>query len=358
MNLSFIRLYNFRNYKSLELNPYSKINIIYGKNASGKSNLLEAIYLNCKSYSFKNARDIEMINFEKDSASVLGIYENDNYFDEYRVEIEKNSLKRFFLNDKKISSKYFRQGRYIVFFSPTDLNIIKNSPNERRRFIDDSLSNINPYYDFYMTKYKKILFERNKLFKISTNKSLFEIYDRELSKIGSKIIIMRLKAIKSLNILANIHYENLSKNDLLKTTYLSTIPLSSDEEEIKRNFYKFLKLNLEEDFQRKNTGIGPHRDDIDFKINQKSAKVYASQGEQRSVILSLKLAECDLITKTFNNKPILLLDDVFSELDEKRSEYLLNSIKNIQTFITTNDFKNYFNNVDINFFNIEDINRE
>ena len=188
--------------------------------------------------------------------------------------------------------------------------------------------------------------------------SLLEIYDRELSKIGSKIIIMRLIAIKELNKYANKHYQNLSKNDRLKTTYLSTIPLSSNEEEIRENFYNFLKLNQYKDFQRKNTSIGPHRDDIDFKINDKSTKAFGSQGEQRSVVLSLKLSEFDLIYKKFNDKSILLLDDVFSELDEKRTLYLLDSIKDTQTFITTTEFKDYFKNLNISSYNIEDINKE
>ena len=358
MNISFIGLYNFRNYKSLKLNTGPKINIIYGKNASGKTNLLEAIYMTCKAYSFKNPRDNDLINFSKNEACILGTYENNCYKDNYRIEITRNNVKKYFINEQKTNSKDFRQARHIILFSPVDLNIIKNSPSDRRRFIDESLSNIDLSYDYYLSQYRKILMERNKLLKISKNMSLLEIYDRELSKIGSKIIIMRLIAIKELNKYANKHYQNLSKNDRLKTTYLSTIPLSSNEEEIRENFYNFLKLNQYKDFQRKNTSIGPHRDDIDFKINDKSTKAFGSQGEQRSVVLSLKLSEFDLIYKKFNDKSILLLDDVFSELDEKRTMYLLDSIKYTQTFITTTEFKDYFKNLNISSYNIEDINKE
>ncbi|WP_308533902.1 DNA replication/repair protein RecF [uncultured Peptoniphilus sp.] len=355
MKLKFIRLYNFRNYLNFEISPHENINIFYGKNASGKTNLLEAIYMSIKGQTFKNAGDSELINFNNNETSIYSLYENLSYFDEYRIEISRETFKKYYVNDERKNSKEYRKNKYLVFFSPDHLNIIKNSPYDRRKFLNDSISNFDFSYEYYLGIYRKILMERNKLLKISKNLALLEIYDRELAKNGAKIVISRLKAIKKLNEYALIHYKNLTKGELLKTTYLSTVPLTNDEEELRKNLYSYLKENQKKDLEKKFTCIGPHRDDIEFKIDGKNVKNFGSQGEQRSVVLALKLAECDLISSLSRNRPILLLDDVFSEIDNERSVYLLNSIKNRQTFITTTNIKTYFKNSNAKYFDIENL---
>lgn len=239
----------------------------------------------------------------------------------------------------------------MVLFNPEDLNIIKYSPKERRKFLDDLLSNIDLNYDFYMYKYRRLLFERNKLLKMNMDRNLLDVYDREIVRNGTKIIIMRLKTIKKLNEIAKKHYKNLSGDDL-NITYLSTVPVFVDEEELMENYLRILKESLPKDLEKRYTTIGPHRDDLDFKINKFSSKSYGSQGEQRSIVLSLKLAEADLIRDLYKTKPLLLLDDVFSEIDSKRSRYLLHSLKDLQTFITTTEADEFLKSVDANFYRV------
>lgn len=307
--------------------------------------------MSIKATSFKNARDKEIINIYENSSSIISRYTNKDYKDDFRVEIFKNENKKFYINEEKVSGKDYRKSRFCVIFSPNDLNMIKYSPGNRRRFLDDMLSNVEPSYDFYYQRYRKILFERNKLLKIKMDENLLNIYNNEIANVGTKIIIMRLRAIKKLNEFAKYHYKNISGDDL-NITYLSTVPIVLDEEELRSSYLKLLQRTFVVDMEKRYTTIGPHRDDLDFKINKLSSKVYGSQGEQRSIVLSLKLSETDLIKSLYNEYPILLLDDVFSEMDFNRRRYFLYSLKNTQTFITTTEINKYLQNIDAEFFQI------
>ncbi|MBS6610853.1 MULTISPECIES: DNA replication/repair protein RecF [Peptoniphilus] len=351
MKLKYLRLFNFRNYKSLDFIPGENINVLYGLNASGKTNLLESIYMSIRANSFRNQKDRDLINIGENSSSIITRYNIENFKDDYRVEISNFENKKLFINDEKVNTKEYRKSRFVVLFSPEDLNMIKYSPKDRRKFLDDLLSNIDLNYDFYMYRYRKLLFERNKLLKSCTDKNLLDVYDREIVKNGTKIIIMRLKTIKKLNEIAKKHYKNISGDDL-NITYLSTVPILTEERELTENYLKLLKSSLSKDIEKKYTTIGPHRDDLDFKINKYSSKSYGSQGEQRSIVLSLKLSEADLIKELYKTNPILLLDDVFSEIDSNRSRYLLYSLKNLQTFITTTETSNFLKSIDANFYRI------
>ncbi|MDU5594815.1 DNA replication/repair protein RecF [Peptoniphilus rhinitidis] len=351
MKLKYLRLFNFRNYKSLDFIPGENINVLYGLNASGKTNLLESIYMSIRANSFRNQKDRDLINIGENSSSIITRYNTENFKDDYRVEISNFENKKLFINDEKVNTKEYRKSRLVVLFSPEDLNMIKYSPKDRRKFLDDLLSNIDLNYDFYMYRYRKLLFERNKLLKSCTDKNLLDVYDREIVKNGTKIIIMRLKTIKKLNEIAKKHYKNISGDDL-NITYLSTVPILTEERELTENYLKLLKSSLSKDIEKKYTTIGPHRDDLDFKINKYSSKSYGSQGEQRSIVLSLKLSEADLIKELYKTNPILLLDDVFSEIDSNRSRYLLYSLKNLQTFITTTETSNFLKSIDANFYRI------
>ncbi|WP_394274053.1 DNA replication/repair protein RecF [Peptoniphilus lacydonensis] len=351
MKLKYLRLFNFRNYKSLDFIPGENINVLYGLNASGKTNLLESIYMSIRANSFRNQKDRDLINIGENSSSIITRYNIENFKDDYRVEISNFENKKLFINDEKVNTKEYRKSRFVVLFSPEDLNMIKYSPKDRRKFLDDLLSNIDLNYDFYMYRYRKLLFERNKLLKSCKDKNLLDVYDREIVKNGTKIIIMRLKTIKKLNEIAKKHYKNISGDDL-NITYLSTVPILTEERELTENYLKLLKSSLSKDIEKKYTTIGPHRDDLDFKINKYSSKSYGSQGEQRSIVLSLKLSEADLIKELYKTNPILLLDDVFSEIDSNRSRYLLYSLKNLQTFITTTETSNFLKSIDANFYRI------
>jgi len=351
MKLKYLRLFNFRNYKSLDFIPYDKINILHGLNASGKTNLIESIYMSVRGNSFRNSKDRELINVYEINSSIISRYENENYKDDYRVEISNANNKKLFINDEKVNTKEYRKSRFVVLFDPSDLNMIKYSPKDRRRFLDDLMSNIDLNYDFYMYKYRRLLFERNKLLKINMDKNLLDVYDREIAKNGTKIIIMRLKTIKKLNEFANKHY-NIMSNDNLNITYLSTVPVVLNEKELMDNYLNLLKSSIPKDIEKRYTTIGPHRDDLDFKINKLSSKSYGSQGEQRSIVLSLKLSEADLIKNLYGIRPLLLLDDVFSEIDKDRSKYFLDSLKDLQTFITTTELDENLKKIDANFYKI------
>lgn len=351
MKLKYLRLFNFRNYKSLDFLPYDKINILHGLNASGKTNLIESIYMSVKGNSFRNSKDKELINVNEFSSSIISKYESGSYSDDYRVEISNFNNKKLFINDEKVSTKEYKKSRFVVLFNPMDLNMIKYSPSNRRSFLDDLMSNIDPNYDFYMNRYRKLLFERNSLLKINIDKNLLDVYDREMAKNGTKIIIMRLKAIKTLNEFANKHYKNMS-NDELNITYLSTVPVVLDERELMNNYLNLLKSSISKDLEKRYTTVGPHRDDLDFKINKLSSKSFGSQGEQRSIVLSLKLSEADIIKSLYGIKPLLLLDDVFSEIDSARSKYFLDSLKDLQTFITTTELDENLKEIDAKFYKI------
>ena len=351
MKLKYLRLFNFRNYKGLDFIPGENINVLYGLNASGKTNLLESIYMSIRATSFRSLKDYDLINIGENSSSIITRYMTEDYKDDYRIEISKFENKKLFINDDKVNTKEYRKSRFVVLFNPEDLNIIKYLPKERRKFLDDLLSNIDLNYDFYMYKYRRLLFERNKLLKMNMDRNLLDVYDREIVRNGTKIIIMRLKTIKKLNEIAKKHYKNLSGDDL-NITYLSTVPVFVDEGELMENYFRILKEALPKDLEKRYTTIGPHRDDLDFKINKFSSKSYGSQGEQRSIVLSLKLAEADLIRDLYKTKPLLLLDDVFSEIDFKRSRYLLHSLKDLQTFITTTEADEFLKSVDANFYRV------
>lgn len=353
MKVQALKLCCFRNYKLLDFEPGENLNLFYGKNASGKTNLLEAIYLLTEGKSFKGAADRELITFGEEKSRMEGRFDHFSYEDDYSIQLSRNKTKSFYRNQEIIPSKEFRRNRFAIIFSPVDLNMIKYSPGERRRYLDQLMSHMDPMYDHEMGIYRKLLLERNRLLKSKPNPSLLEIYNREMARVGSKLIIMRLKNIKVLNEFGKRHYKNLSSGDELSMTYLSTISLKGLENRVEEVYLNFLRNAYERDLERRFTTVGPHRDDLDFKINGKSSKLYGSQGEQRSIVLALKLAERDLIKDLYGDDPILLLDDVFSELDDKRSQYLLSSLKGIQTFMTATEIpKIHLKDGEVQYFQI------
>ena len=356
MYIKKLILKNFRNYNELLLDFNEGTNVFVGNNAQGKTNILEAVYYASIGKSHRTNKDKELIKWDH----------NDAYI---RIDIAKTRL------DKKVEIKIFKEGKKgininsikinkmseligtlnVVMFSPEDLNIIKDSPAYRRKFLDIELCKLYPRYYHNLAMYKKILSERNNaLKKFNSNLDILDIYDMQLSEIGSYIIKKRLDYIDKLNEKSDeIHKDITSGKEEIKFDYLTNIT-SSD---IKNELYDLLVKNRKKDFERKVTSVGPHRDDFLTYINHIDVKTYGSQGQQRTAVLSLKFASLQIIKDLTGEFPLLLLDDVLSELDITRQKYILNSISNVQTLITCtgiNNIKKYLNSlVDMSVFEVE-----
>ena len=334
MYIEKIKLKNYRNYDELELNLTNGVNIIYGENAVGKTNFLEAIYISSIGKSHKFSKDKDIIKFDREEAHIKEqvFIKNREYIID--IHLKKNQNKGIAVNGKKINKISDFLGLInVVFFSPEDLDIIKEGPIARRKFLDFYICQIDKIYTFNLSCYNKILNNRNKILKtikFTNNQSLLEtidIYDEELVKYGIEIIKKRKEVIKELEKkIYDIHFFISGEKEKIKTLYEQNI-----EEE---NFLKDLKNNREKEIKYQTTTIGPQRDDIKFMIEDVDIRRFGSQGQQRTAALSLKLAELESIKEKKDDAPILLLDDVFSELDENRQKLLVKNLKNIQTIIT------------------------
>ncbi|MBL7576246.1 DNA replication and repair protein RecF [Peptoniphilus asaccharolyticus DSM 20463] len=350
MKINRLELNNFRNYERFEIEPSDGINLILGRNAIGKTNLLEAIYLLTVGKSFRALKTNEMIKIGEEFSNIKATVESNGYIDELEIILNANQKNKYILNSDSVNVKNYAGDFSCVIFSPNDLNMIKLSPGERRKYIDNLIEKVSPIYKYNLAKYKKIIFERNKLLK-RPNEDLLRVYDFQLATYGVKILFERLKFIKEIEEFAKQHYYRLSQDSELKITYLSTIKFT--KEKMEEVFMNILLEQREKDFESRFTTLGPHRDDLDFKINSMSAKSFASQGETRSIVLALKLAEMDVLEKNNKNRPILLLDDVFSELDKTRAKYLAKSLDNMQTFITSTNLNEENFLIDSNKINVE-----
>ena len=342
MIIKSIKLENFRNYESLDLDFEKGTNILYGDNAQGKTNVLEAIYLSATTKSHKGSKDKEIINFEKEEAHIRTILDKEGM--DYRVDmhLRKNKSKGIAINGQPIKKAADLIGLLnVVFFSPEDLSIIKNGPSERRKFVDMELFQIDKYYLYNLNQYNKIINQRNKLLKeFYQNSDLNEtlqIWNMQLVTYGNQIIRRREMFAAQLNeIIFDIHKNLSGGKEELKIVYEPNV--SEDE------FERKLKISQDRDIKLKMTSVGPHRDDFCFMVNGVDIRKYGSQGQQRTAALSLKLAEIELVKKVTGDSPVLLLDDVLSELDSHRQNYLLNSIGDIQTMITCTGLDEFINN--------------
>lgn len=339
MIIKSLELKNYRNYKYLELGFDKNINILYGDNAQGKTNILEAVYMAASARSHRASKDRDIIKFGEDEAHIKLFFQKKGSPFKIDMHIKKNKAKGIAVNlvPIKRASELFGMVK-IVFFSPEDLNLIKKGPSERRRFIDFELCQLDKLYIKALISYNKALIQRNKLLKDYSKKSEFydmlDVWDIQLVNFGSIIINLREKFLSDLNcIMPDIHYRLTGKKEVISLHY--------DKNTSVDNFENMLKKSRETDVRLKMTNVGPHRDDISFLIDGKSEngslidlKIYGSQGQQRTAALSLKLAEISLVNKLSGDYPILLLDDVLSELDINRQKQLMSYIDNIQTIIT------------------------
>ena len=332
MYIKTLELKDYRNYDELFMNFSNGTNILYGDNAQGKTNILESLYVCGTTKSHRGSKDKDIIKFAKDESHIRVILEKNGIAHKVDMHLKKNKPKGAAIDGLPIkkSSELFGIINF-VFFSPEDLSIIKNGPSERRRFIDLELCQLDKVYLHHLSNYNKIISQRNNLLKqISFNRKLLDtlsIWDAKLVEEGIKVIERRKSFIEQLNPVVNEIHKKLSG-------YKENLIITYDQNVTIENFNEKLKNSLERDIALKMTNFGPHRDDISFYNNDIDIRKFGSQGQQRTSALSLKLAEIEVVKKVIHDKPILLLDDVLSELDRKRQNYLLNSIQDIQTIIT------------------------
>lgn len=338
-----IKLINFRNYDNLSVLFNPNINIMIGRNAQGKTNLLEAIYICSTGRSFRTSRDKEIIKFEKNEAYIganLKVGELEKFTE---IKLHNDKTKRIKVNKIELKSyKELNTGLKVVVFSPEDLKLIKDGPSLRRNYLDSSISQLKPLYYFNLNRYYKILIQRNNLLKSIRFKNnltdLIEVFDIQMARFGSLIILERESYIDRLLLEAKINHSVITKDmENLDIHYLRSIEGGSSLIEIESQFLEALKSSRKKDIESATTTRGPHRDDFAILINEKDSKIYASQGQQRSIVLTLKLSEVEIIKKETGYNPILLLDDVYSELDEERRNHLTKLFSKMQTFITLTD---------------------
>lgn len=342
MIIKSIELADYRNYDSLTMEFSPGTNILYGDNAQGKTNILEAIYVSATTKSHKGSKDRDIINFDKEEAHIRTYIEKGGIESRIDMHLRRNKSKGLAVDGQRLKKAAELIGMCnIVFFSPEDLGIIKNGPSERRRFVDMELCQLDSFYFYNLSNYNKIVDQRNSLLKdMFYNpqlKDTLNIWDMQLVSYGSKIIERRKLFIEQLNeIIGDIHYSLSGGRERIRVQYEPDVEIEE--------FEKKLSSNQERDIKAKMTTVGPHRDDFSFLIGDIDIRKFGSQGQQRTAALSLKLSEIELVKKITKDTPVLLLDDVLSELDSNRQNYLLNSIGEIQTIITCTGLEEFVNN--------------
>lgn len=338
MKIISAELENFRNIENIKIFPCDAMNVICGENAQGKTNLIEALWLFTGAKSFRGSKDENFIKFGQDKAKLKLTFISEEVEKEALIEI--NEKRVAFLNGKKLKSASLLAGNFnAIVFSPNDLRLVSDGPSVRRRFIDIAIGQLYPAYIEILRAYNRAIIQRNKIIKEfrydSTISVMLDVFENEIALCGEKIINYRKKYLTILNKFSPLLYEGLSQGkEKLEISYI---------ESVKGNFLEELKIARREDMYSATTSVGPHRDDLEFLINGISARSFGSQGQKRSVALALKLAEAEVIKKNVGESPICLLDDVMSELDPARQNFVLNHIKGMQTFLTCCDPENVKN---------------
>lgn len=337
-----LELKNFRNYDYQKITFDSRLNVISGRNAQGKTNLIEAIFLLAIGRSPRTTKDKEMINWNKDSAYVKLKLNKNSGSKTLEVRLNKSGGKIILINGlpiKRISELISVLN--VIHFFPEDLKLIKEAPQDRRRFMDVDISQASRNYFFLLQTYEKVLMQRNKLLKNSKTldivKQTIGIWDEQLSTVASKIIISRIKFLNQLAPIVQKSHAYLADNDeVLEICYQGVTGESTQE--IKDILQKKLEENLNKDFELGYTSVGPHRDDIKITLNGVDIRSFGSQGQQRTASLAMKLAEIQIFEEETGEKPILLLDDVLSELDPIRQQKLISVATKQQSFLTCTDY--------------------
>ena len=339
MYLKKIELKNFRNYEEEAVEFHNKVNIITGKNAQGKTNLLESLYIMSLGKSFRTSKDSEMIGFQKEFCRA----KSTSFKEDRELEIEitiGSEGKTTKINGMKTAKNIdLLENVYMVVFSPEDLKIVKDEPEKRRKFIDRELCQLKPIYYRNLGRYKKILQQRNSLLKQQEVKEdVIAVWDEGLAEYGAKIIQERNRFVEKLNGISREISKGITNGkEALEVSYEANVEYKENYEEQKEHLKNLLTKNLKNDIFRRSTSIGPHKDDLKICLEGVDIRHFGSQGQQRTAALSLKLAEIQLIKEETKVAPILLLDDVLSELDAERQNFLINSLEEVQLFITTTE---------------------
>lgn len=329
---------NFRNLENISISPCDSMNVICGENAQGKTNIIEAIWLFTGAKSFRTSKDNNFIKFNFLKASNNLLFKSEGIEKNARIEIENK--RTAFLNDKKLKSASELAGNFkAIVFAPNHLSIVSEGPAVRRKFLDIAIGQLYPSYIGILKNYMRAVTQRNKIIKDykydSTLSIMLDVYENEIVLNGQKIISYRKRYIEVINEFLPKVYNGISAGkEVLETEYICSCNYDLAES---------LKNSRKEDMYSGVTSIGPHRDDLEFKINGISARNFASQGQKRSIALALKLAEAEVIEKNTGECPVILLDDVMSELDPNRQDFILNHIKGMQSFLTCCDDSNVKN---------------
>ena len=350
MYIKKIKLKNFRNYDEQEIELGKNINIFYGDNAQGKTNIIESIFICSIGKSFRTNKEAELIKFNKDISSIYIEYEKSDRDGKIKIDLSTNNKKSIYLNGIKIKKLSELLGNInTVIFTPDDINILRDGPQKRRRFLDVMIGQLRPNYVHLLNMYNKTIEQRNNYLKqikeYNKPEDMLEIWDEKLAEYGEKIYLYRNEFIEKIkNKIDEIHKKITNEKEELKIEYISNC--NSKEE-----YLKLLKERRKLDIIKGFTTKGIHRDDFSVYINNKLVNVYGSQGQNRTVVLSLKISELQVIYDEIGEYPILLLDDFMSELDEKRRKNFIENIENTQVIITCTDKIN-IDNLENNIFNV------
>ena len=346
---------HFRNFSEVSLDFDDSLNIFIGDNAQGKTNIIESIYTLLRGSSYRTKDEYNLINWHEKQSYLLGEAEKER--EHFQINILLQNIDKLDLLTKrikkiiKVNKKYQRRAWlkekfYPVIFTPEDLQIIKSTPSIRRKFLDEIIINFTPVYEQYLKDYNRVLYQRNVLLKTERNKNSIDkhlsIWDKKIVELGTLIIRHRIKVLQLINKKVKDIHQLLTKNkETLKLKYNSNVLTSftEDKQEIEAMFQEILENNKEKDYRLKMTTVGPHRDDYSIMSNSVNLGIYGSQGQQRTAVLALKIAELEMIKEKDQEYPPLLLDDVLSELDSYRKLFLIQLIKErpLQTFITSID---------------------
>ena len=342
MIIKSLELMDYRNYEVLNIEFDRGTNILYGDNAQGKTNILEAIYLAATTKSHKGSKDKDIVRFGREEGHIRTYFERDGVETRVDMHLRRSKSKGIAIDGQKIKKAAELLGLCnVVFFSPEDLSIIKDGPSERRRFIDMELCQLDSFYLYNLNHYNKIVNQRNQLLKDlyfrPDLRETLNIWDSQLVSFGSKIIERRRMFVEQLNeIIHDIHLNLSGGKEEIRIVYEPNVSLEDYE--------SMMTGSQERDIKAKMTTVGPHRDDFSFVVGDIDIRKFGSQGQQRTAALSLKLSEIELVKRITKDTPILLLDDVLSELDSNRQNYLLNSIGDIQTIITCTGLEEFVSN--------------
>jgi len=357
VRIDSLQLFKFRNYKDVQIQFNPEIIVLYGTNGAGKTNILESIYVGTIGKSHRTNDTSDMLMFNAEEAGIVVKFEKKDTPQKVNIKLFRQGPKDIRLNDTKISQKELIGTLNTVIFCPEDLQLIKGTPSGRRRFLDMEISQTSATYYHQLMQYNRLLQQRNAVLKEYRGKNTIplEEWDLQLADMASFIVKKRLESLKKINLLIDLMNRKLTGGlENLTIGYEQPYMDNGSLEYTKEGFYERIKAALPQDRHRLSTSVGPHRDDLRFFSDAMDLKKFGSQGQQRTAVLSLKLSELEFIKSEVGEYPVLLLDDVLSELDESRRTNLLQFIhKRIQTFITTTDIHDFKDLKSVQFISCE-----